>query len=205
VDAAGWDARYAEVDQVWSVGPNQFVEAELRALPPGRALDLACGEGRNAIWLAELGWRVTAIDFSSVGVERGRTRAAGLPVSWVVGDVLTVDLPEADLAVLAYLQLTAEQRRIVVRRAFAALEPGGTLFVVAHDSSNLTEGTGGPQDPSVLYTADDVLEDLARESFDVVRAGRTPRMVRVGDDHRGGSPNQDETAWDAVVRVTVSI
>lgn len=196
MDATAWDARYAEVDELWSVGPNQFVEAELRDLPPGRALDLACGEGRNAIWLAQHGWQVTAIDFSSVGVDRGRTRAAGLPIAWVVGDVLTVDLPETDLVVLAYLQLPAEQRRTVVRRAFAALAPGGTLFVVAHDSTNLTEGTGGPQDPSVLYTPDDVVGDLAGTSFDVERAERVAREVQSGDDH-GGSGR----AWDALVRL----
>ena len=201
MDAAGWDARYAEVDQVWSSGPNQFVESELKDLPPGRALDLACGEGRNAIWLAEQGWQVTAIDFSSVGVDRGRSRARGLPISWVVGDVLTVDLPQADLALLAYLQLPAEQRRSVVRRAFAALAPGGTLFVVAHDTSNLTEGTGGPQDPSVLYTAADLRADLADDAFDVVHAERVARVVHTGDDHGGGNPDRDETAWDVLFRV----
>jgi SAM-dependent methyltransferase len=198
MDAAGWDARYAEVDQVWSSGPNQFVEAELRDLPPGNAVDLACGEGRNAIWLAEQGWRVTAIDFSSVGVDRGRSRADGLPIAWVVGDVLTVDLPQSDLAVLAYLQLPADQRRSAVRRAFVALSPGGSLFVVAHDSSNLTEGTGGPQDPSVLYTADDLIDDLAGEQFDVVRAERVARRVPVDDGHGGDT---GATAWDALVRV----
>jgi SAM-dependent methyltransferase len=198
MDATGWDARYAEVDQVWSSGPNQFVEVELRDLPPGNALDIACGEGRNAIWLAAQGWKVTAIDFSSVGVDRGRSRADGLPISWVVGDVLTVDLPQTDLAVLAYLQLPADQRRSVVRRAFAALSPGGSLFVVAHDSSNLTEGTGGPQDPSVLYTADDLIEDLAGEKFDVVRAERVARRVPVDDGHGGDT---GATAWDALVRV----
>jgi SAM-dependent methyltransferase len=198
MDSAGWDARYAEVDQVWSSGPNQFVEAELRDLRPGRALDLACGEGRNAIWLAQQGWQVTAIDFSSVGVDRGRSRGGGLPVSWVVGDVLTVDLPQTDLVVLAYLQLPAAQRRTVVRRGFATLAPAGTLFVVAHDSSNLTEGTGGPQDPAVLYTADDLIGDLDGEPFEVVRAGRVPRTVQVGDDHHGGA---GATAWDVLVRL----
>jgi len=196
MDATGWDARYAEVDQVWSSGPNQFVEAELGDVPPARALDLACGEGRNAIWLASRGWDVTAIDFSAVGVDRGRTLSNGLPIAWVVGDVLTVDLPETDLSVLAYLQLPADQRRTVVRRAFAALAPGGTLFVVGHDSSNLTEGTGGPQDPSVLFTADDVLDDLNGQRLDVRRSERVARVVHSGDDHGG-----DGTAWDALVHL----
>ena len=75
MDAAGWDARYAGSDLVWGNGPNRFVERELADLPPGRALDIACGEGRNAIWLAHRGWRATGVDFSSVAVERARRLA----------------------------------------------------------------------------------------------------------------------------------
>jgi SAM-dependent methyltransferase len=198
VDARAWDARYAASDQVWSLGPNQFVAAELTSLPPGRALDLACGEGRNAIWLAQQGWQVTALDFSQVAVERGRRLAGDLPVTWQVGDVLTAELPRVDLAVLAYLQLVEDERRAVVRRAWRALDPGGTLLVVAHDATNLTEGTGGPQDPSVLYTAEDVLADLAGEHLEVVRAERVARAVAASDDHRGEA---DRTAWDALVRL----
>jgi SAM-dependent methyltransferase len=201
VDARAWDERYAAAEQVWSLGPNRFVEAELASLPPGRALDLACGEGRNAIWLARRGWLVTAIDFSSVAVDRGRRLPGDLTIDWRVGDALTADLPEVDLAVLAYLQLGADERRTAVRRAFEALATAGTLFVVAHDSTNLTEGTGGPQDPAVLYTADDVLGDLDGQRFDVVRAERVPRPVTVGDDHGGAA---DATAWDALVRVVRS-
>jgi SAM-dependent methyltransferase len=198
VDATAWDARYAASDQVWSRGPNQFVEAELADLTPGTALDVACGEGRNAIWLATRGWDVTALDFSAVAVDRGRQLAGELPVAWVVGDALSVELPAADLVVLAYLQLAADERRTVVRRTFGALRPGGTFLVVAHDSTNLTEGTGGPQDPAVLYTAEDVIADLAGEPHDVVRAGRVARVVHGDDDHGGTA---DSTAWDALVRL----
>lgn len=199
MDATAWDARYAATDQVWSTGPNQFVAQEVEDLRPGTALDLGCGEGRNALWLSRRGWRVTAIDFSSVAVERARRLAGGLPVRWQVGDALTVALPRVDLAVLAYLQLPAEQRRTAVRRALGALEPGGTLLVVAHDSTNLTEGSGGPQDPAVLYTAEDVLTDLEGEPFDVVRAERVGRTVTTSDDHGG---EDRSTAWDALVRLT---
>ena len=199
MDASDWDSRYASVDQVWSLAPNQFVAAELGDLPPGRAVDLACGEGRNAIWLAERGWQVTALDFTQVAVDRGRRVAGdGLPVDWRVADALTAELPSADLVVLAYLQLPEDERRTAVRRGFAALEPGGTFFLVAHDSTNLAEGTGGPQDPSVLYTAEDVLADLEGESFEVVRASRVPRVVSRDDEHGG---NSEATAWDALVRL----
>ena len=204
MDSRAWDERYAASRQ-WSVTPNQFVAAALGDLPPRRALDLACGEGRNAIWLAGLGWDVTAMDFSAVGVERGRSAAAeaGLDVHWVVGDVLTDPLPRTDLVVLAYLQLPADQRRTAVRRAWQALSPGGTFFLVAHDSTNLSEGSGGPQDPSVLYTADDVLADLAGDvrrhgSDTVVRAERVARAVVAGDEHGG---EQESVAWDALVHL----
>jgi len=198
VDAGDWDSRYASVEQVWSLTPNQFVAAELADLPPGRAVDLACGEGRNAIWLAERGWQVTALDFSQVAVDRGRRIAGPLTVDWRVEDALTAELPQADLVVLAYLQLPEDERRTAVLRGFAALEPGGTFFLVAHDSTNLTQGTGGPQDASVLHTAEDVLADLEGEPFDVVRASRVARVVEQDDEHGGTS---QATAWDALVRL----
>jgi SAM-dependent methyltransferase len=195
MDAQAWDERYAATELVWSAGPNQFVEREVSDLPPGRALDLACGEGRNARWLAEHGWTVTATDFSSVAVDKGRTLAPS--VDWQVGDALTAPLPQLlDLVVIAYLQIPAAERSTVMARAFDALRPGGTLLVVAHDSTNLDEGTGGPQSPEVLYTAEDVLADLGDRPLEVIRAGRVAREVPSADEH--GSLG---TAWDALVRV----
>jgi SAM-dependent methyltransferase len=200
MDAEGWNERYRASELVWSVGPNQFVEAELADLPPGRALDLAAGEGRNAIWLARQGWQVTAVDFSQAGLDKGRTLAVDLDVDWVCADATTwrraPDEPAYDVAVIAYLQVTAPDRGAAVRNAFGALREGGTLLLVAHDTTNLTEGTGGPQDPSVLMTAEDVLGDLGGETFEVHKAGRVPRVV--GDGH-GEEPAR--TAWDCLVRV----
>jgi SAM-dependent methyltransferase len=206
VDARDWDERYAARELLWSAAPNQFVTAELADLPPGRALDLAAGEGRNALWLAGRGWEVTAVDFSRVGLDKGRALQARLPggrdarIDWVHADVLELDAGPVpfDLALLAYLQLPEAERRTAVRRAFTALSAGGTLFLVAHDSSNLSEGTGGPQDPSVLYTAEEVLGDLDGERFEVLRAERVPRVVPAGDEHRG---EPDRTAYDALVRL----
>ncbi len=206
MDSRAWDERYAAAELVWSSTPNQFVAAEVADLPPGRAVDLAAGEGRNALWLAERGWQVTAVDFSLVGLDKGRQIEASLPhgrdlhVDWVHADVLTYEPGPVgyDLALLAYLQLPADERRAAVRVAFRALAVGGTLLVVAHDSSNLTEGTGGPQDPSVLYTAEEVLGDLDGERFEVVRAERVERVVPAGDEHRG---EPDRTAYDALVRL----
>jgi SAM-dependent methyltransferase len=195
VDAGAWDERYAATDLVWSAGPNQFVESELGGLTPGRALDLACGEGRNARWLADRGWQVTGLDFSAVGIEKARRLAP--EVDWQVGDALAAELPgDLDLVVIAYLQLPRDQRAAAVRRALDALRPGGRLLVVAHDSTNLTEGTGGPQDPAVLYTAEDVLGDLAGRDVEVLRAERVARQVAGPDEH-----GSEGTAWDALVHV----
>jgi SAM-dependent methyltransferase len=182
VDSQQWDERYSSTGFVWATGPNQFVAAELADLPPGRAIDLAAGEGRNTVWLAERGWRVTAVDFSRVGLDKGRALSAsrGVPdgqVDWIVADLCDYQ-PEPggyDLALIAYLQVGAKVRATVLRRAAAALAPGGTAFIVAHDLTNLTEGAGGPQDPEVLYTPEAVRAELAE--LRIIRAERVHRTV----------------------------
>jgi SAM-dependent methyltransferase len=197
VDSQQWDERYSATEFVWATGPNQFVAAELAGLPAGRAIDLAAGEGRNTVWLAERGWRVTAVDFSRVGLDKGRklSAARGVPegqVDWVVADLCDYQ-PEPggyDLALIAYLQVGAKVRATVLGRAAAALAPGGTVFVVAHDLTNLTEGSGGPQDPEVLYTPEAVRAELP--GLRVLRAERVRRTV-----DRGDGP---ATAIDTLVR-----
>jgi SAM-dependent methyltransferase len=209
MDARAWDERYAASELVWSATPNQFVEAELADLRPGRALDLAAGEGRNALWLADRGWHVTAVDFSLAGLDKGRTlqerheHGRDLDIDWVHADVLSWECGPVpyDLALLAYLQLTADERRTAVRRAFGALRPGGTFFVIAHDSTNLTEGTGGPTDPAVLFTAEDVLADLDGERFEVERAERVARPVPTADDGHTHPGEHSRDAYDALVRL----
>jgi SAM-dependent methyltransferase len=206
MDADAWDQRYAASDLVWSREPNQFVAAELADLPPGAAVDLAAGEGRNAIWLATRGWSATAVDFSQVALDKGARLAADDPrdldMAWVRADATTWE-PAApvDLVVVAYLQVPASERRRAVRNAVGMLRPGGTFLLVAHDSTNLAEGTGGPQDPSVLMTAQDVVGDLtgaAGLDVEVLRAGRVAREVTSADGHGG---EERRTAWDCLVRV----
>lgn len=185
MNAAGWDARYAGTDLVWSAEPNRFVAETLTGRPPGTAVDLACGEGRNAIWLAEQGWTVTGVDFSPVALDKAAHLAAarGVEPTWVCADATTwIPTHPADLVLVAYLQLPADQRRAALRAAAAALRPGATLLVVAHHSANLTEGTGGPQDPAVLYTPDDVLADTAGLGLLTIRADRVQRPTATGTD-----------------------
>ncbi len=214
MDARAWDDRYAASELVWSLGPNALVARECADLPAGRAVDLACGEGRNALWLASRGWQVEAVDFSQVALDKGRGLAA-LPEAGVGADAITWRRSDAtawsgsdlDLAVVAYLQLASPDRGDAVRAAYAALRPGGTFVLVAHDSTNLTEGTGGPRDASVLYTAEDVLDDLAGGAARprVVHARREARevVVTAGQraEHRETGENGVAVAWDCFVRL----
>ncbi|GAA3210980.1 class I SAM-dependent methyltransferase [Actinocorallia longicatena] len=186
MDAEAWDRRYAAQDLLWSVEPNRFVAEELAALPPGRALDLACGEGRNALWLASLGWRATAADFSGVAVGRGRELDPDGLVEWRVEDLTTWEFPEADLVLVAYLHLPEREMAAVLGRAARAVAPGGTLFFVGHDRTNLTEGVGGPQDPAILHSPGSVADALTG-----LRIERAERVRR---------PVGDRTAVDTLVR-----
>lgn len=197
MDADHWNDRYAASEYVWTTGANALLVAEVSPLAPGRALDLACGEGRNAVWLAEQGWTVTAVDFSEVGLDKGRRLAAdrGVLVDWVAADVTTWPPPDGgfDLVVVLYLQLAADQRRSALGVAVRALAPGGTLLVIAHDATNLADGTGGPRDPAVLYGPDDVLADLDAAGV-VVTVERADVVARPVE-------GAERPALDCVVRV----
>jgi len=147
-------------------------------MTPGRALDLACGAGRNAVWLAEQGWRVTAVDFSEVGltIARELARTRGVEVEWVEADVVAW-VPAArsyDLVCVLYLQLPPPARSAVLRHAADAVAPGGTLLVLGHDLSNLTEGWGGPPQADVLFTPDDIVAGIAPLQVDKAQRVRRP-------------------------------
>jgi SAM-dependent methyltransferase len=135
--AAEWDARYCESGQAkWSGRPNGRLVAEVAGLTPGRALDVGCGEGADAIWLAKHGWTVTAVDVSAVAVSRAQeaARKAGVAVDWIRGDVLTTALPASsfDLVSMQYpaLPKVGEQ---AVRELLDVVCPGGVLLAVYHD------------------------------------------------------------------------
>lgn len=196
MDREAWNRRYAGSELVWTAQPNRFLVAEASGLRPGRALDLACGEGRNAVWLAEQGWQVTGVDFSEVALDKARDLAAarGVEAEWEQADLLAYQpAPRAfDLVLVFYLQLPAAQRRTIVRAAAAAVAPGATLLLVAHDRSNLEHGHGGPQQPAVLYTAGEVVADLDGSGLEIERAERVERPVQ--------TPDGERIALDALVR-----
>jgi SAM-dependent methyltransferase len=198
MDSVEWDRRYAGREFVWTSEPNRFLVEEAASLTPARALDLACGEGRNAVWLAERGWQVTGVDFSLAGIEKARQLedARDVHVEWVIADLLDYR-PNAqgfDLVIVFYLQIPVEQRTPILRAAADAVAAGGTFLLVGHDSSNIDEGHGGPQDPAVLYTAGDVVSDLEDAGLDIERAEKVRRPVETSDGTR--------VALDALVRAS---
>ena len=186
MDSNVWDERYAGDDLVWSAEPNRFLVVEVETLPPGRALDLACGEGRNAVWLAERGWNVTGVDFSKVGLDKARrlADARGVSVHWELADVTEyTPAPESfDLVIVMYLHLPEAARRVAFRHAAAAVATGGSLLVVGHDITNLSVGWGGPRDPAVLYGPEDVVADLV--DLETVKAERVQRPVHTDDGEK---------------------
>jgi len=151
-DAQYWDNRYQEFDEkMWSGEPNGALVAEATALAPGRALDLGCGEGGDALWLAGRGWQVTATDISQVALDRSARLAGADAVTWIRTDV-AVTPPAAgayDLVSAQYFPILRQPDHATMRGVLAAVAPGGTLLFVSHD---LTGHEGHMDfDPSTLY------------------------------------------------------
>jgi trans-aconitate methyltransferase len=182
---AFWDDRYSTAaaagDAVWSIEPNAWIEEVTGTLPPGNAIDLAAGEGRNALWLASRGWSVTAVDFSAAGLAIGRKRAAtaALDLDWVTADATSwVSPTPVDLVVIAYLQLPAPDLTRAISNAILSLAAGGTLALIGHDSENLEHGVGGPKNATMLYDLETVRS--AAVGLDIAECRRYNRTTADG-------------------------
>jgi SAM-dependent methyltransferase len=178
-----WDERHKGGDFEGD-GPNPTLVAGVTGLGPGSALELASGSGTNAVWLAQQGWRTTAVDWSPVGLANGKSKAdaAGVAVDWQERDLFAWSPPARafDLVAIVYLHLPPEERAPVYARAAAAVAPGGRLLIVGHDRLHGTEGQGGP-DPARLYTANEIAAalqaadpELIVDRAEVVRRVSTP-------------------------------
>jgi SAM-dependent methyltransferase len=163
-DEGFWNERYRSSQRVWSGNPNPQLVAEAADISPGRALDVGCGEGADAIWLARKGWAVVAADISSVAIERGEQHArdtdpaASARIEWRQADLLTQP-PEPgsfDLVSVQFMQLPPEPRTRLFSALAASVRAGGTLLIVGHHPSDLTTGVPRPPMPELFYSSDEI-------------------------------------------------
>lgn len=185
-----WDRRYATADRLFPTEPDEALVDLAAGLPPGRALDVGAGEGRNSLWLARQGWRVTAVDLSTVALRRLTADAAaqGLAVDTVVADMAEYLArgERFDLVVVANIHPAPEERARLLAGAAQAVTPGGHLFVVGHHIESL--GRAGPPDPERLYT-----EDRLAGAFPGLEVLRIRRVERERGDV--AAPLVDVVAW----------
>lgn len=187
MDANDWDKRYEATESVWTNNPNQFVVEYLSPLAPGKMIDLAGGEGRNALWLADRGWVVENADFSSVAIKKYVDRAASLGLTdHCVGTVLDATdatprfaLSPVNLLLVAYLQIPHDELTAAMHSAIATVKPGGHVLGIWHARENLTDGYAGPQDPSVLPTIDELKDMVEDTRLDVRELALKDRFVEV--------------------------
>jgi SAM-dependent methyltransferase len=181
MDAGFWDERYASRDQLFSGAPNGVLVTEIADLPPGRALDVGCGEGGDALWLARRGWQVTAIDISRVALRRaaaatGPDLAGRLTWTWV--DLTTAPAPRGpfDLVSVHYLPLARDADHTAVRGLVDAVAPGGTLLVAGHDLTELPPPAELGVDPADFYRPDEVA-DLLDDGWTILVNETRPRTA----------------------------
>ncbi|HZV27674.1 MAG TPA: class I SAM-dependent methyltransferase [Acidothermaceae bacterium] len=192
VHAHEWDAKYGEKAALWSGRPNGRLVAEVTDLTPGSALDVGCGEGADAIWLARNGWTVTAIDISQVALGRaeGAAELAGVAVEWIRGDALQVALPTGsyDLLSLQYPALPKAAGEGAVRALLSTVQHGGLLLAVYHDldDEHREQMKSRGVDPADYIDADDLRQLLGDDfiiELDVVapRIDPPPENPHIGD------------------------
>ena len=189
-DPAGfWNGRYAEPGYAYGEQPNDFLRDQAAALPPGDALCLAEGEGRNAVHLAQLGHRVLAQDLSAVGLAKAEALAQsrGVTIQTCCGDLAAFHpAPQSvDLVVAIWMHLPPPLRVQVLARAVAALRPGGHLILEAYTPRQLELGTGGPPQLELLCEPEDLRVELADLELLVLQERR--RRIEEGPYHHGDS------------------
>ncbi|NTV95252.1 MAG: class I SAM-dependent methyltransferase [Thiobacillus sp.] len=183
-----WDQRYAGADYAYGTEPNDFLVAEAECLPAGgRVLCLGEGEGRNAVWLAGRGFRVTGVDASAVGLAKAHrlAEAAGVTIATVAADLADYDPGEAcwDAVVSIFCHLPPELRRRVHAGVVRALRPGGVFLLEAYTPRQLAYGTGGPPAAALMMDLETLAAELPGLVFD--HAVELDRVVREGRHHDG--------------------
>jgi len=187
-EQSSWDERYAGEGRTWSGRPNAVLVAETSDLTPGRAVDLGCGEGGDAIWLAEQGWQVTAIDFSESGLRKAAEHAAERGVADRIefrqADLRTwtPDGEQWDLVTSCFLHLLDHGMLEATRQMAAAVAPGGTLLVAGHHPEDEHTGLRWSM-PGVMFTAEELAPAVDAERFDVRAEARERQETRNDETH----------------------
>jgi SAM-dependent methyltransferase len=178
-----FDALYARDEPVWSGEPNGALIDEIADAEPGRALDVGCGEGADAVWLAQRGWQVTALDVAAAALERAEQHAveAGVDVRWLHRGLLEARLESEsfDLVSAQYPALLHTAGDAAIRALLSLVAPGGTLLVVHHADIDVDEARAHGFDPSLYVSPEDVRLSLD-ENWDVLVNERRPRNIRGG-------------------------
>lgn len=187
-EAALWDQRYNTPNPLWSGQPNPALVEEVTALTPGTALEAGCGEGADAIWLAQAGWQVTGTDFSAHALARaaGHTPdALAGRLTWQQADIRTWtpddDAPRYDLVTASFLHFPSPLRRAVFGALAARVAPGGHLVIIGHHPSDLDTAMPRPPKPDIFYTADDLIDDLPATAWKAVTRTARPRTTTTPD------------------------
>jgi SAM-dependent methyltransferase len=166
LDEAYWNGRYNERERMWSGAPNAQLVKEVSDLTPGTALDVGCGEGGDAIWLAKRGWQVTGWDISSVALERAAEHAGDLAITWLHADFTKAPVDTYDLVTSHFMHLwTRAEREDLQLKTAAAVAPGGTLLIVGHHPSIMANGPHRPQFAEVYYTAEEIAALLPQDEW----------------------------------------
>lgn len=184
---SSWDERYSRDGWLFGTEPNDFLKAEAHRIPDGEVLCLGEGEGRNSVFLAEMGYEVVGVDRSQVGLDKAQAlaRDRGVFVETVVSNIEDFDLKEGEWEgiVSIFFHLPPELRRRVHASVAKGLAPGGILILEAYTPAQLKLGTGGPPDPEKLMTLSGLREELA--GLDFVVAREVERDIKEGEMHRG--------------------
>ena len=184
-----WDERYSEPGYAYGTGPNDFLVSVADRIPNGPVLCLAEGQGRNAVYLAQLGHRVVAVDQSAIGLAKAAelARSRGVHLETVEADLATYPVQPGSWAavILIFVHLPAPLRKQVHARAVQGLRPGGALILEAYAPAQLGRGTGGPPDREFLIGLDDLQEELTGLDLEIAR--ELERDLHEGRYHNGRS------------------
>jgi len=186
---AFWEARYDEEAYVYGKAPNAFLAEHLPQYEPGRLLLPGEGEGRNAVFAAALGWEVTAFDFSRAAREKALALAARQNVSirYVLAEMRSFPFEAEgyDAAALIFVHLPPEERRHLHRQVWQSLARDGILFLEAFSKAQLGRSSGGPKQPDMLFSPDDLLDDLPEA--DILHRAETEIELDEGPYHQGAA------------------